>query len=123
MEKFTRIIVALALLVFAAVTVTAHAIEMQPQIKSEVVMKAGGIVHLFHSGTADVKKEICLNDIIPVYREYPAGGHFTSKEVGKVKVLSYEGEHYFEAQVVEGEIKTGDVAKKATASCLVYPRK
>lgn len=123
MEKLTRIIVALALSVFAAAPVTARAIQMQPQIKSEVVMKTGSIVHLFHSGTADVKKEICLNDVIPVYREHVAGGHFTSKEVGKVKVLSYAGEHYFEAQVVEGEIKVGDVAKKDTASCLVYPLK
>lgn len=99
------------------------ALEKQPQIKSEVVMKAGKKVHLFHSGTADVKKEICLKDVIPVYRETMAGGHTQTKEVGKVKVLSYVGEHYFEAEVVSGEIKIGDIAKKETASCLVQRAK
>ena len=86
-------------------------------------MQEGSIVHLFHSGTADVKKEICLNDVIPVYRETMAGGHTASREVGKVKVLSYAGEHYFEAKVVEGKIKVGDIVKKDTASCLVQPAK
>lgn len=123
MRKFSRIVAALALSVMVTAPIAANALEKQPQIKGEVVMKEGSIVHLFHSGTADVKKEICLDDVIPVYREYMAGGHSTSKEVGKVKVLSYVGEHYFEAKVVEGAIKVGDVAKKETASCLVQPAK
>ena len=59
--------------------------------------------------------------MIPVYRETMAGGHTTVKEVGKLKVFDYEGEHYFKAEVVSGEIKVGDIAKKETASCLVQP--
>jgi hypothetical protein len=102
---------------------TSRALEKQPRIKGEVVMKTGSRVHMFHSGTADVKKEICINDVIPVYRETPTGGHTTTKEVGKVKVLSYAGEHYFEAEVVAGQVKVGDVAKKETASCLIQPAK
>ena len=75
-------------------------------------MKAGNKISLFHSGTADVKKEICLNDILPVYREILAGGHTRLKEVGTVKVTGYEAEQYFKADVVSGEIKVGDIAKK-----------
>lgn len=119
MKGFIRIFALLTLLTMIAVPMIAQGAEMK--VKSEVVMKAGNKVHLFHSGTADVKKEVCLKDVIPVYREIMGGGHTTVKEVGKVKVLDYAGEHYFEAEVVSGEIKVGDIAKKETASCLVQP--
>lgn len=121
MTGLPRFLAALALSAMVAAPFPAASLETQPRIKSEVVMKEGGTVHLFHSGTPDVKKEICLNDVIPVYREMMAGGHTTSKEVGKIKVVSYAGEHYFAAKVVEGTIKVGDVAKKGTASCLIQP--
>ena len=123
MKGIARIVALLTLVVMIAAPLAAQAIEKQPQIKNEVVMKVGKKVHLFHSGTADVKKEICLKDVIPVYRETMAGGHTTVKEVGKVKVLGYVGEHYFDAEVVSGEVKVGDVAKKESASCLVQPAK
>ncbi len=123
MKGIVRIVALLVLAVLVAAPLVAQAIEKQPQIKSEIVMKVGKKVHLFHSGTADVKKEICLKDVIPVYRETMAGGHTTVKEVGKVKVLGYAGEHYFDAEVVSGEIRVGDIAKKETASCLVQPAK
>ncbi|ABL01267.1 conserved hypothetical protein (plasmid) [Pelobacter propionicus DSM 2379] len=42
--------------------------------------------------------------------------------MGAVKVTGYAGEHYFEAEIVKGEIKPGDIAKKNTTSCLV-PRR
>lgn len=34
-----------------------------------------------------------------------------NKRIGKVKIIEYEGEHYFRAQVVEGTMGTGDVVK------------
>ncbi|HEY6837674.1 MAG TPA: hypothetical protein VI389_02920 [Geobacteraceae bacterium] len=118
MKRLMGIVAAVAVLSILAVPLTVQAAE---KVKGEVVMKAGKKLHLFHSGTADVKKEICLKDVIPVYRETMSGGHTTVKEVGKVKVTGYAGEHYFEAEVVSGEIKVGDIAKKETASCLVQP--
>ncbi len=120
MRRFIGIFVAVVVLTMLAVPLTVQGAE---KVKGEVVMKAGKKVHLFHSGTADVKKEVCLKDVIPVYRETMAGGHTTVKEVGKVKVTGYAGEHYFEAEVVSGEIKVGDIAKKETAACLVQPAK
>jgi len=97
--------------------------------KGEVIMKVGKKVHLFHSGTADVKSEIALNDFIPVYRATTTGYQPAKaqeqvkalKEVGLVKVLSYIDEHHFEAEIVKGEIKVGDIAKKETAGLLVQP--
>jgi hypothetical protein len=119
-----RMVKVFVLLVFASMAMSPlAAVYAKDKVKGEVVMKEGKKVHLFHSGTADVKKDICLNDVIPVFRETPAGSHMDVREVGKVKVLSYVGEHYFEAEVVKGEIKVGDVAKKEGAYCLVQPVK
>ena len=122
MTKNCRILVILTVAVMATASISSYAFESQPQTKSKVVMRVGKMVNLFHSGTADVKKEICLDDVIQVYRETGNGRgglHITSKEVGKVKVIGYEGEHYFKAEVVSGEIMAGDVAKKDSAWCLV----
>ncbi len=118
MNGYTRI---LCLWIFVSLAICPSVALSKEVVKTEVVMKTGNKVHLFHSGTADVRRDICLNDVIPVYRETPTGGHTTVKEVGKVKVVSYMGEHYYVAEVVQGEIKVGDVAQKRGAYCLVQP--
>ncbi len=121
MKRFIGIFVVTAVLAMLAVPLTVQAAE---KVKGEVVMKAGKKVHLFHSGTADVKKDICLKDVIPVYRETMGGGHTQIKEVGKVKITGYVGTHYFEGEVVSGEVKVGDIAtKESGASCLIQPLK
>ena len=115
MRKIVLFAILAAFITAVSAPVTVHAAD---KIKGEVVMKVGNKVNLFHSGTADVKKEICLGDTLTVYREQ--GKNRQQKiEVGQVKVLGYAGEHYFEAEIVKGEIKTGDIATKNTASCLV----
>ncbi len=73
-------------------------------------------VCLFQSGTADVKNTISAGDLLTVYREI---GKHELKEVGKIKVLSYIGEDYLKGEVVEGEVRTGDIAKKGDAASLV----
>lgn len=78
--------------------------------KNEVVMKIGNKVHLFHSSKVDVQKEIAIGDVITVYRE--VGKNPQPKEVGQVKVLSFIGLHYFEAEITKGNVKVGDIAKK-----------
>ena len=120
MKVLVKVITALTLAVLAAAPLCAQAADKK--VKSEVIMKTGNKVHLFHSGTADVKKEVCIGDTLTVYR---ATGKdlLEQKEVGQVKVLGYAGKHYFEAEVLKGEIKPGDIAQKGTASCLVQPAK
>ena len=119
MKNLTMMITLLALLTMVAAPLTVQAGEKKA--KSEVVMKMGNKLHLFHSGKVDAQKEIAIGDVITVYREY--GKTHQQKEVGQVKVLSFTGEHYFEAEIIKGEIKVGDIAKKDATSLLVQPAK
>lgn len=114
-------ILGLCLAILALFAVQAVALERQPRLGGEVVMQVGDTVHLFHSGTADVKKIFCVNDVLPVYRDIMAGGSTRSKQVGTVQILSYVGDNYLEAKILEGNIERGDVAKKESAACIVHP--
>jgi hypothetical protein len=90
--------------------------EEREEKAAKGIMVKGTVVCLFQSGTADVKKAINVNDILPVYRESKS---HELKEVGKIKVLSYVGEDYLKGEVVEGELKAGDIAKKEDAASLI----
>jgi len=89
--------------------------------KGEVVMKMGNKVHLFHSSKVEAQKEIAVGEVLPVFRESVKGQQ--EKEVGQVKVTSFVGQHYFEAEIIKGQVKVGDVAKKADSAYLVQPAK
>lgn len=117
MKKLTMLLALMAISIMVSAPLTVNAAGKKA--KSEVVMKVGNKVHLFHSGRVEAQKEIALGDIITVYRE--SGKNLQPKEVGQVKVLSFIGEHYFEAEITKGEVKVGDVAKKADTSLLVQP--
>jgi len=54
MRKFAAAVGMVILSVFMIASITAGAAEKK--VKSEVVMKVGNKVHLFHSGTPDVKR-------------------------------------------------------------------
>ncbi len=83
------------------------------------IIEVGEVVCLFQSGTADVKKEIHVSDILVVYRE--TRDH-QLKEVGKIRILSYVGEDYLKGEVIEGELMTGDIAKKGEVASLVISK-
>src|ERR1039457_588887 len=114
MKNLFKIITLLSLSVMLAIPAISQAADKK--IKNEVVMKMGNKVHLFHSSKVDAQKEIAINDVLPVFRLN--GKTRQEKEVGAVKVLSFSGEHYFEAEIIKGEIKIGDVAKKDAFSLL-----
>lgn len=95
------------------------AVAAEKKAKSEVVMKMGKKVHLFHGGKVGAQTEIAVGDAITVYRA--SGKTRQEKEVGQVRVLSFIGEHYFEAEIIKGEIKVGDIARKDATSLLVQP--
>jgi hypothetical protein len=80
------------------------------------IMEKGDIVCLFQSGTADVRKAITVNDVLPVYRETKP---HELVEVGKIRVLSYVGEDYIKGEVIEGELKAGDIAEKGDVASLI----
>lgn len=119
MKNVFKIITLLSLSVILAIPAVSQAADKRA--KSEVVMKMGGKVHLFHGSNVAVQKDIAINEVLPVYRIIGRSGQ--EKEIGAVKVLSFIGEHYFEAEIVKGEIKVGDIAKKDAASLLVQPAK
>ncbi|TWJ19727.1 hypothetical protein [Geobacter argillaceus] len=119
MKRIARIIPILTLLVMVAAPLTVYAAGKKA--KSEVVMKMGNKVHLFHSSNVEAQKEIAVGDVLPVYRL--SGKAQQQKEVGQVKVIGFMGEHYFEAEIVKGEIKVGDIAKKENSALLVQPAK
>jgi len=116
-------IVFIVILLFTSVSapLTVFAVSYPPplyhrQDRGETVMKVGQIVYLFHSGTDVVKKNIHANNILTVYRISPS---CKISPVGIIKVLSYIGETYIKAEVLEGEIRPDDIAKKGNVSCLV----
>lgn len=90
--------------------------EEREEKAAKGIMVKGTVVCLFQSGTADVKKAISIGDVLVVYREGPK---HELKEVGKLKVLSYSGEDYLKGEVVEGELKAGDIAKKGDVAGLI----
>ena len=104
---------------------TLHAVtypfpENEPAyLKDDVVMKAGSKLYLFHSGTEEVKKTINVHDMLTVYREYPPEFSLETREVGKVKVLTPLGDYYFDGEVIKGEVKAGDLAKKGSIACYI----
>lgn len=117
MERILRVIPLLTLLLVVAVPMVVHATGKK--VKGEIVMKMGSKVHLFHSSNVAVQKDIAIGDVLTVY-------HTTAKlpqprEVGQVKVLGFIGEHFFEAEIVKGEVKVGDIAKKENTNLLVQP--
>jgi len=82
-------------------------------------MTVGVNIYLFHSGTDEIRKTIEVNDVLTVYRELPPNFSVRTREVGQLKVLSPLGDYYFDGEVVGGEVKAGDLAKKGAVACLI----
>jgi hypothetical protein len=119
MKNVFKIITLLALSVMLATPVVSQAADKKA--KSEVIMKMGDKVRLFHSGNVEAQKEIAINDVLQVYRI--SDKNRLEKVIGTVKVLSFEGEHYFVAEIIKGEFRIGDLAKKGDTSLLCLPAK
>lgn len=120
MRSIARLLPILAILTLVAAPVTLYAAGKKA--KNEVVMKMGSKVHLFHSSKGEAQKDIAVGEVLPVYRATGKYGQ-EKREVGQVKVLSFLGEHYFEAEIVKGDVKVGDIATKDESGFLVQPAK
>lgn len=96
--------------------VAPYPFQRPPEENQGAIIRAGEPVCLFESGTADVKQVINVNDVLEVFRENP---DHTFKKVGKIKVIFYGGENFIRAQVIEGELKINDIAKKGNVASLV----
>jgi hypothetical protein len=117
------VIIPIVIFLFTLVTapLTVFGVSYPPTLyhrhgRGDTVMKAGQTVYLFHSGTDDVRKTIHADDVLTVYRISPS---CEVTPVGIIKVLSYIGETYIKAEVLEGEVRPDDIAKRGNVSCLI----
>jgi len=120
-KKIAIILIVILLSTFVSAPLTGFAVSYPPHLyhrqdRGDTVIKVGQTVYLFHSGTDDVRKTIHANDVLTVYRINPS---CEVNPVGIIKVLSYIGETYIKAEVLEGEIRPDDIAKKGNVSCLI----
>ena len=90
---------------------------------NQAAMMAGTRLYLFHNSTQRTNDAINVNDILVAYREYPHQLSLESSETGKVRVLSSLGGNYYEAEVVEGTIVPGELARKGTVACFITSAK
>ncbi len=122
MNNVVRIFFIFVLVLAAGFAVRANAVSWSPEAveheekAAKGIKTAGDTVCLFQSGTQEVKNIIHIGDILPVYRE---NRDHAVRLVGRVRILSFEGEDYLKAEVVDGELMTGDVAKKEDMASLL----
>ncbi|WP_224981970.1 hypothetical protein [Geomonas agri] len=91
-------------------------------LKEDDVMTTGTKVHMFHSGTQDVRNASKTGDILTIYREYPPDLGVVTKQTGKIKVIGTIGDYYFEGHVIEGFAQPGSLAMKGTTACIITTR-
>jgi len=117
-----RVMIPLVMAFFATALLLSGCASLreQEELSAEIAGKGGDTVLLFHGGSREAKEVFCLKETVPAYRAtWESNGSIAYKEVGKVKITAMRGEHYFYAQVVEGEAKDGDIVRKEGLGCLV----
>ncbi len=114
--RFTSAFALLVILLIPAAMLGCAALGVQPQSQARVEAKMGESIRLTNLGSKEAEEDFCLKETVPVYRYY---GRTLQKEVGQVRITRYVGEHSFDAVVVKGEVKDGDVARKESPACLI----
>ncbi len=112
MKTFKLLLVCFAAIVILVSGISLTYAQKEPaKVKVDVEMKSGDQVTLFYGGSGSIKKEFPVGKVINVYARNRAFGLNYNQMVGKVKILSFEGDSFIKAQVVEGMIHSGDVVK------------
>lgn len=114
----------MVLLLAISIPSTGHAVSYQPSFRlnpgSGSVVVKGGTVQLFYSRTREITETVRSGDIFIVYRSNPS---CKIEEVGKVRFVNFVDDTYMEAEVLEGELRAGDIAKKGNITFLIVPTK
>jgi hypothetical protein len=111
-------------LLTAAIALPASALAVSyyplyhPLMGDETAAPAGQVVYLFFSGTDVERRSLHQDDLLAVSR---IDRSCEAAVVGKIRVLAVLGETYLKAEVIEGGIRAGDIARKDGFSCLVIP--
>ena len=120
MNRMKRAVVGIAMLALPVLMFACATAPPQAQVKTVAFAKRGDTVQLFHGGNKLAKEEFCLNAVVTVYRYYPPYASVAQRsEVGKIKITGFTGDHYLQGVVLEGTIKSGDIAIQPTSECLV----
>ena len=120
MNGVQRAVVGIAMLFMAGVMCACATVAPQAQVKTAALAKTGDTVQLFHGGNKLAKDEFCVGAIVPVYRYFPPYASVTQRsEVGKIKITGFEGDHYLQAVVLEGTVRSGDIASQPNSECLI----
>lgn len=98
-----------ALAVFFSIAATSYFTGLE-------YLPVGSVIHLFQSGTQEIKKEISIHDTLAVFRP---GESCTMENVGRIEVVSFSGRYYLVGKVISGEIVIGDIAQKGTIACII----
>lgn len=96
-------------------------LSVQPVNKAEVVMKTGDTVHMFYGGSKEASVVFCPGEKVKVYRKVYGKKGPRYMEEGMVEITRIIDENYVEGKVVEGNVKTGYVARKGEIGCLLAP--
>jgi hypothetical protein len=122
MSKLKQFILGLSVCSLAVVMCACATVQPDDRVRAEVTdamfAKTGDTVHLFYGMSKKAKEEFCLGATVPVYR-FGKGYYVSKSEVGKIKVTKDLGEHYIQAVVVEGEVRSGDIAMQPNSECLI----
>jgi len=116
MKKLTAILLLLAVITPMNVLALSYPPNLYHVGDRRDLFLKGDVAYLFHSGTEEVRKTIHLNDVLIVYRTTQL---CEITEVGRIRIRSVVGENYFKGEVLEGEIRPDDIARKGNVSCLV----
>jgi hypothetical protein len=84
----------------------------------ETAASVGQTIYLFYSGTEEERRSLREGDVLAVSR---INRSCEAAAAGKIRVLGHLGETYLKAEVLEGRIRTGDIAQKEGIACLVIP--
>ena len=103
------ILVLMILAVFFSIAATSYFTE-------SYYFPLGSVIHLFQSGTQEIRKEISVHDTLTVFRP---GESCEFEEVGRIEVVSFSGRYYLLGKIIGGKIITGDIAKKASIACII----
>jgi len=120
--KIHKLAAVVLLATAVAAPATALAVAYYPlyhlQSGDETAAEVGQTIYLFFSGTDEERRSLHEGDTLAVSR---IDRSCDAAVVGKIRILGLLGETYLKAEVIEGRIRTGDLARKDTFSCLVIP--
>lgn len=122
MSNVIRLVLAIATLALFACAMTPPQVPVQTG--NALLANKGDRVQLFYGGSKAAKEEFCLNAEVPVYRYEGRNSTLGStgtarREVGKIKVTKDVGDYYLEAVVIEGSVRSGDIAVQPQTGCLI----